>query len=183
MSGFCVYLCLPEYLAQWYAYTCHEHHFIMEDVCPANPYDPMIPVEPIKGSYESKVLQKNLRKQPTAVPEPRPEGATLALAIPYYKDKNPHTYNYLGKHARKELEDAIRNAFDVCLWEELHLFKVRLTRQDQTIYTFMENHGIADTETNWLAISKRYKRMRDVYNVTKCKKSKRLGASKKSEDN
>lgn len=168
------------YLAQWYAYTCREHHFIHEDICPDEPYDPMNPVEPIKDSYESKVLKRNLRKQPNAIPEPVPQDATLALAIPYFKDKDPRTYNYLGKQAKEELISAITEAFDIAMWEELHLFRVILKQRDHTIWAFMENHGIECNETNWCAIAKRYQRLRDRYKAEKCRKSKK-NAKKRSD--
>lgn len=177
MSGFNIYLELPQYLAQWYAYTCREHHFMYDDICPDGPVDPMNPVEPIKDSYESKVLHQNLRKQPNAIPEPVPEKATLALAIPYYKDKDPRTYNYLGKHARSLVEDALHESFDIAMWEELHLFRVILKRQDHMIWAFMENHGIECNETNWLAIAKRYQRLRNNYKAEKARQ-KRKNAKK-----
>ena len=88
MSAFCIYLSLPPYLAEWYAHTCREHKFATSDYCPTDPITPLTPVEPIRGSYESLVLQQWLTKQPAAIPEPIPEDANLAIEIPYFKDKD-----------------------------------------------------------------------------------------------
>ncbi|MCQ2345718.1 MAG: hypothetical protein MJZ82_03005 [Paludibacteraceae bacterium] len=173
MSAFCIYLNLPTYLAQWYAYECRAHHFIEEDICPKDPYVPLNPVEPIRNSQESRILEQFLQKQPSAVPEPVPEDATIAIAIPYYRDKDPRTYNYLGAHAKLLLAKAISERFKREMWDELHCFLSYLhqrERKDELIYCFMENHGIELTETNWLAIDKIYQRARDVYRTTKSRK-------------
>ena len=133
MSAICVYLSLPPYLAQWYAHTCRKAHHREDDVCPNQPIAPLTPVEMVRGSYESQVLHRVLQKQPEDTPPPIPADATLALAIPYYNDRDPRVFNYIGPHAKLELQNAILESFDICLWQELHNFKVRLTRQDQAI--------------------------------------------------
>ena len=69
------------------------------------------------------------------------------------------------------LAKAIANAFRIQLWEELHQFDVKLNRQDETIYIFMENHGISINDTNWNAIAKIYQRCRAVYSVKKFRKN------------
>ena len=178
MSAFCIYLSLPPYLAEWYAHTCREHKFATSDYCPTDPITPLTPVEPIRGSYESLVLQQWLTKQPAAIPEPIPEDANLAIEIPYFKDKDPRTYNYLTKTAKTHLAKAIANAFRIQLWEELHQFDVKLNRQDETIYIFMENHGLSINDTNWNAIAKIYQRCRAVYSVKKFRKNATTSARK-----
>lgn len=179
MSAFCIYLTLPPYLAEWYAHNCREHKFVQYDFCPSEPITPLTPVEPIRGSYESMVLQHWLMKQPTAIPEPIPEDANLAIEIPYFKDKDPRYYNYLTKTAKQHLAKAIANSFRIQLWEELHQFDVKLNRQDETIYIFMENHGISCTDTNWNAIAKIYQRCRHLYNAKKSYKKTTTSATKK----
>lgn len=178
MSAFCIYLTLPPYLAQWYAHTCREHKFINSDFCPTEPITPLTPVEPIRGSHEYLVLQRWLMKQPSPVPEPIPEDANLAIQIPYFRDKDPRTYNYLTKTAKAHLAKSIAQAFRIQLWEELHQFDVRINRQDETIFCFMENHGIACEESNWNAIAKIYQRCRNVYNVKKMRKNQSTSAKK-----
>ena len=171
MSAICVYLSLPPYLAQWYAHTCRKQRHREDDICPNQPIPLLTPVEPIRGSYESQVLHRVLQKQPSDVPEPIPADATLALAIPSYSDRDPRVFNYIGTHAKLELQNAILESFDICLWQELHTFRVRLNRQDHAIWAFMEKHGISCDEPNWNAIAKRYQRKRDiVYKINSRKK-------------
>lgn len=168
----CIYLELPDYLAQWYAYQCREHHFVDDDICPIDPYRTLTPVDPIKGSQECLILKRFLKKQPTAIPEPIPEKANLAIAIPYFQERDPRVYNYLGPHAKAKLGKTIAESFRICLWDEIHQFAAWTRRQDETIFCFMENHGIACNETNWNAIAKVYQRMRNVYNVQKSRKKR-----------
>lgn len=179
MSAFCVYLSLPVYLAEWYAHICRRHRFKEHDYCPNTPIAPLTPVEPIRGSYESQVLHRNLQKQPSSIPEPIPEDATLALAIPFYSDRDPRTYNYIGPHAKEELRAAIIESFDICLWRELHSFRVVLSRQDHAIWAFMEKYGISCEEANWNAIAKRYQRKRDIFYKEKSRKKRTSSARKK----
>ena len=109
-----------------------------------------------------------LRKRPQDATDP--ENPNIALVIPYYQSRDPFYYNYLGKYGREKLTDAIRNRFQVQLWEELHTFKNALSRQDNTIFAYMEAHGIECNETNWNALAKIYQRQRSVYYQNKCRK-------------
>lgn len=172
MSPYCVYLTLPPYLAQWYAYKCWEHNYELTDVAPEFPIDTMKPVPPIKDSQEARILRQFLTKQPGTRPEDEKEGANLCIAIPYFKERDPRYNNYLGVHGKQMLIDSIRNAFRIDLWETLHNFEVRLDRQDEAIWCYMENNYIDLTETNWNAIAKTYKRMRDVYKAQKNRKNR-----------
>jgi len=178
MSPYCIYLTLPTYLAEWYAHQCRRVEYREHDTCPNTPPDLSNPVEPIRGSYESQVLHRSLQKQPTDIPEPRPDNATLALAIPYYPDRDPRIYNYVGPHARQEIENAILESFDISMWKELHTFRTRLTRQDEAIWSFMEKHAISCTDANWNAIAKRYQRKRNIFYVEKCRKNRTSSRTK-----
>lgn len=162
MSPFTIYLSVPEYMAQWYAHECAEHHFMAEDIEPRS-LDPMSPVEPIRGSQESMLLEMYLRKQPKAVPDPIPADATLCIGIPYFKGKSPYTYNYLSKKWLAHLKHLISNRFKLQLWDEVHTMETLVGRQDETITLWMENHGIAFSDKNWNAVAKIYQRMRGVY--------------------
>lgn len=179
MSAFCIYLTMPPYLAQWYANQCRRQQYREHDYCPNTPIDPLTPVEPIRGSFESQVLHRELQKQPGPKPDPIPENATLALAIPYYTDRDPRIFNYVGTHGKQVIQDAILEAFDICMWKELHTFKVVLKRQDHNIWAFMERHGISCDEANWNAIAKRYQRKRDIVYKENSRK-KRTSSRRKS---
>ena len=158
----CLYLTLPPYLAQWYAHECREIEFKDKDIVPIGDYKPLEPITIPRGSQESRILQCFLKKKPAQFVKD-PEDANIAIIIPYFHDKAPEYYNYLGKYGREKLTDAIRTRFQVRLWEELHTFKNALSRQDHAIYAFMEANGIECTETNWNAIAKIYQRQRMAY--------------------
>ena len=164
----CLYLVLPNYLAQWYAHECREIEFRDKEIVPLGEYKPLEPVTIPRGSQESRILQVFLRKRPEDATDP--ENPNIALVIPYYQNKDPFYYNYLGKYGREKLTDAIRTRFHLQLWEELHTFKNALSRQDHAIFAYMEAHGIECNETNWNAIAKIYQRLRNVYYVRKTRK-------------
>ena len=158
----CLYLTLPPYLAQWYAHECLEIEYKDKEIVPADTYQPLAPVTIPRGSQESRILQCFLKKKPQQFVK-EPEDANIALVIPYFHNKDPFYYNYLGKYGREKLIDAIRTRFQLQLWEELHTFKNALSRQDNAIFAFMEVHGIECNETNWNAIAKIYQRLRNAY--------------------
>ena len=164
----CLYLVLPNYLAQWYAHECREIEFRDKDIVPSGNYKPLDPVTIPRGSQESRILQVFLRKRPEDAKDP--ENPNIALVIPYYQNKDPFYYNYLGKFGREKLTETIRNRFLVQLWDELHTFKNALSRQDNAIFAYMEAHGIECNETNWNALAKIYQRQRGVYYQTKSRK-------------
>ena len=53
MNDYLIYLCLPPYLAQWYAHECNQVHNRDKDVCPRDIYRFPTPVVPVRGSQES----------------------------------------------------------------------------------------------------------------------------------
>lgn len=169
MSDYTVYLNLPKYLAEWYAYHCREHHFMNSGVTYENAWSLEEPVVPIKDSYVSLVLKHYLSRQPTldqlkkdeAERVIAPTDVRISIALPYFKEKDPRTYNYLGPKAEGMLKKAIRDGFKIDLWEELYEFrKMRFFRQDELILGFMENRHITDDGTAWDSIAKVYQRMR-----------------------
>lgn len=166
----CIYLSLPPYLAQWFANECHQIQHRDEDTISHDVYQPLQPITLPRGSQESLILHCFLQKQPNNRPHSTITDCNTAIIIPQYRDKDAHTYNYLGKFGTQKLIDAIRNRFQVNLWEELHTFKNALSRQDNTIFAFMEAHGIECNETNWNAIAKIYQRQRSVYYMQKSRK-------------
>jgi len=168
MSEYTVYLHLPKYLAEWYAHHCREHHFMNNGVTYQNNWTLDEPIVPIKDSYESLVLKHYIGRQPSVEQQKKdeehyvaPNDVRVAIALPYYKEKDPRTYNYLGPKAEAMLVKAIRDAFKIDLWEELYEFrKMRQFRQDEHILCYMENHHITDDGTAWDSIAKVYQRMR-----------------------
>ena len=54
MNDYLIYLCLPPYLAQWYAHECNQVHNRDKDVCPREIYRFPTPVVPVRNSQESE---------------------------------------------------------------------------------------------------------------------------------
>ncbi len=148
MSQFTIHIPLDDYLADWFIHECGGG----------------TPVTLKKGSIESKILEIYLAKRPDDVKPDLGGAGKVAIFIPSFRHKPAHVYNYLPKHATAALVEAIRNRFDIVLWDSLHHFgKITRNRQDHLIYAFMEKHGIEFSETSWNAIAKRYQRQRKIY--------------------
>ncbi len=50
MNQYLIYLCLPPYLAQWYAHECNQVHNRDNKTCPREIYRFPTPVVPVRGS-------------------------------------------------------------------------------------------------------------------------------------
>lgn len=146
MSNYYIYIKLDPYLAQWFI---HEN-------------GGTTPVCLKKGSQEHDLLKLFLEKAPESHYHFQ-QADEVAIALPYFKNKDPRNYNYLPKRAMDALKDCIRTRFTIQLWEDLHTFGNIGKRNDNLIYAWMHKNGIEDTETNWNAISKIYYRKRKVY--------------------
>ena len=146
MSNFCVFLKMEPYLQQWYIHKCGGQN----------------PVQLSRGCSESDILQCYLTKLPEGEsPQLKPKDGEIAIEIPFFKTKDPRTYNYLRPHAKQALYNCIKNQFDVELWLDLSKLENLLSSQKQgLIYAWMETHGIECTETNWCTIDKSFYRKR-----------------------
>ena len=60
MNQYLIYLCLPPYLAQWYAHECNQVHNRDKATCPREIYRFPTPVVPVRGSQESVVDYSSL---------------------------------------------------------------------------------------------------------------------------
>lgn len=147
MSDFYIYIKLEPYLKDW---------FINEN-------GGTNPLKLKKGSQEHDILKLFLEKSPNDYVPHIKQDNEVAIELPFFKNKDPRTYNYLPARALDALRDTIRTRFTIQLWEDLHNFGSIGKRQDNLIYAWMHKHGIEDTETNWCAISKIYYRKRKVY--------------------
>lgn len=77
MSEYCVYLKMPSYLRQWFI---HRH-------------GGSNPVNLIRGSIESKLLQRATIPMPHGILPPRQGEGGMAINIPYSKSHDPRTSN------------------------------------------------------------------------------------------
>lgn len=160
MSNYCIYLKMPSYLRQWFI---HRH-------------GGSDPVQLIRGSIESKLLQRATVKMPENILPPRQQEGEVAICIPYSKSHDPRIYNYITETGKRALIQRIKEDFDLDVWEYLHDFGKVGTQQKDLIYLFMEQRGIKEDGTCWDAIAKIYQRLRKNYLTNNSKKSSRLQA-------
>ena len=160
MSNYCIYLKMPSYLRQWFI---HRH-------------GGSDPVQLIRGSIESKLLQRATVKMPDGVMPPRQQEGEVAINILYSKSHDPRIYNYITETGKRALIQRIKDDFDLDVWEYLHDFGKVGSQQKDLIYLFMEQRGIKEDGTCWDAIEKIYQRLRKNYLTNISKKSSRLQA-------
>jgi hypothetical protein len=158
MSDFCVYLKMPSYLRQWFIHRHGGSH----------------PVELIRGSIESKLLQRATVPQPAGVLPHRQQEDEVAVCIPYSKSHDPRTYNHITETGKRALLGRIKDDFDIDVWEYLHDFGKVGTQQKDLIFLFMEQRGIREDGSCWDSIAKIYQRLRKNYLTNNSRKSSRL---------
>ncbi len=158
MSEYCIYLKMPSYLRQWFI---HRH-------------GGGTPVNLIRGSIESKLLQRATVPQPKGVLPPRQQEGEIAINIPYSKRHDPRTYNYITETGKNAMLARIKDDFDIDVWEYLHDFGKIGAQQKDVIYLFMEQRGIREDGSCWDAIAKIYQRLRKNYLTNISRKSSRL---------
>lgn len=147
MSDYYVYLSVPEYLAQWITHTFGS------------------PVELIKDSPESRLLIELLVKLPIDEMPDTGKDANIAITIPYFKGKNPETYNFLYRSGKTAMVESFSTLFDKNLYTEITSLRNGHTRRATLIYAFMEKHGI--DEKNWDTVAQRFHRLNQKYSKDK----------------
>ncbi len=157
MSKICIYIDVEPYLSQWFV---HEQ-------------GGEVPVQLVRGSIESKLLELFLKQRPKDMLPERGDGK-LAIAIPTFRHRPPEVYNYLTPSAKKALLKTLRNRFDLQLFADIHNFGSIGKLQEDIIYAWMEAHDIEATETNWNSIAKRYQRMRNIYLTIQRRNDKKM---------
>ena len=108
---------------------------------------------------ESNETEDDMLKRPDDLPGK----GKVAIVLPYFKYKDIRFYNFLPISARDSLVQCLRARFAVELWKDLYKFGYIGKQKKDLIYAWMASHGIEDTETNFLAISKMYYRKRDAF--------------------
>ncbi len=144
MNKISIYLKTDDYLAEWINHTFGN------------------PVQLIHGSPEMRVLNELVSKRPKFnVYDIPKEESNVTIPIPYFKGKNPETYNYLYKSGRKALEESFRTLFIKNLMEEVGALENHNVKISTLIYAYMEKHGI--DEKHWDTVSQIYYRTRKKY--------------------
>ena len=147
MSDIVVYVKLDSYLEQW---LVHKHEGNTPIVFP-------------KNSYENDVLELSLTLRPKNVYDDGPGVGKVPIAVPYFKNKNVKSNNYLPRSGEIAIQKSIRQRFVMELWKDLHKFGNIGKQRKELLYAWMEAHGIEPSEKNWNTLAKIYQRRQDAY--------------------
>lgn len=143
MSDYIIYIEAPGYLADWIKHTFGN------------------PAVLVKDSPESRVLNECLVKLPKDAQPIAASCNRVAIAVPYFKGKDPRVYNYIHKTGENAVAESFRSLFIKNLSEEiLHLDNGNL-KMSTLLYMFLEKHGI--DEEHYYAVCQIYYRMRKKY--------------------
>lgn len=138
-----IYLKVEPYLAQWLTKALGD------------------PIDFPRESPESKLIKRFLDKQPdNATPDTGTDG-NLRIIIPWSKEKDPRTYNYLSPRAKEMLVESLDTIFINNLWTELGGLEDIRSSLTNVIYAYLEKHNI--NEDHWETIRQKYYRIRQRY--------------------
>lgn len=120
------------------------------------------PVRLERDGPESRIIREFITKTPEGKQPDLGKGANLKIVIPYFKEADPRTYNYMGKRAKKALVNSFEHLFKACMMKELgSLENCRRGEMSKQIYAWMEKHDIP--EDNWYTVSQKFYRLRKKY--------------------
>lgn len=133
------------------------------------------PVRLTKASVEYKFLFLYLQRKPEAWKEQEfsNDFQEVEIVVPDLKMKNTSVFNWLSPAAERSFLNILRAQFDVSLFKEVHSFSNAGAKIEDLITAWMESRGIEMSETNFLAVKKRYDRLRIQYNDRKRKNKKK----------
>ena len=143
-----IYLSLPKYLREWCLHDWGDADGVVR-----------FP----RGGAESDVLEMMLDRLPDkTLPEMQQPGET-AIAVPEFKSKPSPTWCYLTPNAKKVLTHVIMVRFRVQLWHDLYRVEKLSLPITDSIYDWMERHGIEADAKSWEAIRQMFFRQRKEY--------------------
>lgn len=124
----------------------------------------------------ARIVSVLQRRPASATPDTEGEGMT-AICIPYSKQKDPASFNYVSSFGKKLIVEHIEAVFKINLWNEMSQMCSDDTKLQSAAYAWCEMHGIsieyADT------IRMRYYREKERFNRhgidLRCKKRIRKG--------
>jgi hypothetical protein len=122
------------------------------------------PVTIERDSPEARIIREFITKTPHGVTPDTATQGNLAVRIPFFREADPRTYNYLGKAAKACLIESFEQIIAKSIINEIGaLENIRRGKIAPAIYAWMEKHGIPDDEHNWYTISQKYYRLRKKY--------------------
>lgn len=143
MNQYTIYLKAPDYLANWMNHTFGN------------------PVVLVKDGPESRLLHEQICKTPINRTPDTGEDSNVMVRIPFFKSKDPETYNYIHQSGKKALLESFYTLLRKNLMEEVGALENGNCKIATLIYAYMEKHGI--DEKHWYTVSQIYYRTRKKY--------------------
>lgn len=145
MSQIQIYVRLPQYEREW-----AEHHFGRPCEFPA-------------ATNLNNVIRHFSRPRPEGVtPDVQQEGE-LAICLMGSKSKKPEVYNYISRHGKAAIAEAIDDLFVMQMWEDLTDIGCRSVQLSKLILDWMEANGISTQGNNYENLRMKFQRIKDAY--------------------
>ncbi len=145
MSNILIYVKIPSYEKDW----C-EYHF--GNPCAFPP-----------ASNLNNVIRHFTRVRPeNAAPDIQQPGE-LAICLMGSKSKKPEVYNYISKHGKDAIAEAIDDIFTMHMWEDLTDIGCRSVQLSKLVLDWMDNNGISKEGNNYENLRMKFQRIKDAY--------------------
>ncbi len=145
MSQFLIYIKLPAYEREW----C-EHHFGSPCVFPPS-------------TNINSVIRHFTRKRPEGELPVSQQPGELAICLMGSAKKKPEVYNWIGKHGKAAIAEAIDDIFIMQMWEDLTDIGCRSIQLSKLMMDWMENNGISMQGNNYENLRMKFMRLRDAF--------------------
>lgn len=145
MSQYLVYIRLPRYEREW----C-EHHFGRPCQFPSS-------------TNLNNVIRHFTRERPADAPPEAQQPGELAVCLMGSKSKRPEQFNYLTRHGKQAVAEAIDDIFTMHMWEELTDIGCRRVQLSLLVMDWMEANGISMEGNNYENLRMKFQRIKDAY--------------------
>ncbi len=145
MSNIQIYVKLPLYEREW----C-EFHF----GCPCE--------FPPQTNLNNVIRHFSRQRPSTALPETQQAGE-MAICLMGSHSKKPEMYNYVSKHGKDAIVEAIDDLFVMHMWEDLTDIGCRSVQLSKLVKDWMESNGISMTGNNYDNLRQKFQRIKDAY--------------------
>lgn len=143
MSDFLIYINVSPYVAEWA--ISHLGN----------------PIEFPKDSVENRLIKKFLDKTPTGESPDTKGDSNLSVKIPFFKLKDPRTYNYMCDEAKELLVESLETLLVHNMWSELGSLENLNCSMKKCIIAWCRKHGISEAYED--TIAQKFYRLRKRY--------------------
>ena len=145
MSDILTYVKVPAYEKEW----C-EFHFGTPCTFPA-------------GTNLNNIIRHFSRIRPEGeLPETQQPGE-LAICIMGSKSKKPEIYNFISRHGKDAIAEAIDDIFTMHMWEDLTDIGCRNVQLSKLVMDWMGRNGISTAGNNYENLRMKFQRIKDSY--------------------